>query len=102
MGIDGFRSGWDSGTRRLTIEKVVMDLSLEQLVLGVLGGSMGLVVLLAVVSRYLHLRAETNLVRQRVVCRLCGHAEVREESGALPRCGICGALNVRRGNGKLG
>jgi predicted Zn-ribbon and HTH transcriptional regulator len=79
-----------------------MTLNLNEFVLAVVFGSLILVAVVSVISRFLHLRAELRLARSRMVCRICGSVFVSEHSGKLCQCPSCDKPNFRRGNGKLG
>lgn len=79
-----------------------MSLSLNEFVLIVLSASLLLTAGFSVVSRLLHLRAESRLVRARIVCRICGNVFVSGHTGNLCHCPACDKPNLRRGNGKLG
>ena len=79
-----------------------MDLTLNELVLGVIFGSIFLVAGISLFSRFLHWKAERQLERMRTVCRLCGHVFIDDHESNLSHCGACGALNRSKGNGKLG
>jgi hypothetical protein len=79
-----------------------MSLNLNEFVLVVLSGSLLLVAGVSVLSRLLHFRAESRLVRARTVCRICGNVFVSEHSGNISHCPACDQPNLRRGNGKLG
>lgn len=79
-----------------------MKLSLEELVNAVVFGSFFLIILMSLISRLLHFRAERRLAHVRHVCRLCGHVFAESEIARLSHCPSCDALNLHRGNGKLG
>lgn len=79
-----------------------MDLSLDGLVTLVVFGSLGVVVFVTLVSRFLHKKAEAALVRQRRTCRLCGHIYLSSNASKVEHCVSCDALNLQRKNGKLG
>jgi rRNA maturation endonuclease Nob1 len=79
-----------------------MELTLNELVLGVIFGSLVLVSGISLLSRMLHWKTEQRLARTRTVCRLCGHIFISGHEANLNHCEACGALNRRRGNGKLG
>jgi hypothetical protein len=79
-----------------------MQLSLNEFVLAVVFGSLLLVAGVSVLSRLLHLRAETRITGARTFCRICGNVFVSEHSGKICQCPSCDKPNLRRGNGKLG
>lgn len=72
------------------------------MVTAVVLGSFLLIVLLSLVSRLLHHRAEKRLVGTRHVCRLCGQVFTERDPAHLSHCPSCDALNLQKGNGKLG
>ncbi len=75
---------------------------MNQLVMGVLLGSLLLIVCVSVVSRFLHYKSERNLVKPRCECRLCGNVYTDAGGGKVNHCPACNAANLTRGNGKLG
>lgn len=79
-----------------------MELNLNEFVLVVVFGSLLLVAGVALLSRFLHLRAETRLAQARTVCRICGNVFVSGHFGKLCHCPSCDKPNLRRSNGKLG
>lgn len=79
-----------------------MKLSLGEMVTAVVFGSFFLIILMSLVSRLLHRKAERRLHRMRHVCRLCGHVFVERNTVSLSHCPSCDALNLHKGNGKLG
>lgn len=79
-----------------------MKLSLEEMVSAVVFGSFILIAVMSLVSRLLHRRAEIRLGRSRNVCRLCGHVFIDPNAGLISHCPSCDALNLHKGNGKLG
>jgi predicted Zn-ribbon and HTH transcriptional regulator len=80
-----------------------MDLSLNEFVLVVVSGSMLLTVTVSVLSRFLHARAESRLLRARAVCRLCGNVFLSEHAGGkICHCPACDKPNLVRRNGRLG
>lgn len=79
-----------------------MDLNLNEFVLVVLAGSLLLTAAVSVLSRLLHVKAESRLSRARAVCRICGHVFVFPHSVKISRCPACDKPNLRRGNGRLG
>ncbi len=79
-----------------------MELTLNEMVLGVIFASLVFIGGISVVSRTLHWKAERRLDRMRTVCRLCGHVFISGHEGNLNHCDVCDALNRRKGNGKLG
>lgn len=79
-----------------------MDLTLNELVTGVVFGSILMVAGISFISRFQHWKTERRLERMRTVCRLCGHVFISGHEGNLIHCEGCDALNRREGNGKLG
>lgn len=79
-----------------------MSLNLNEFVLLIVSASLFVVSGVAVLSRFLHLRAENRLVRARTACRSCGDVFVSEYSGSIYHCPTCDQPNLRRRNGKLG
>jgi hypothetical protein len=79
-----------------------MDLTLTDSVLAVLLVAACLMVTFALVSRFLHARAERRSLASRVICRLCLHAF--EETGHvhLVDCPVCGAANEKGRSRRLG
>ncbi len=79
-----------------------MKLSLEEMVSTVVFGSFLLIILMSLVSRFLHHRAESRLGRMRHICRVCGNVFAERDAVQLSHCPSCDALNLHKGNGKLG
>lgn len=79
-----------------------MSLTLNEMVLWVIFGSMGLIAFVSVSSRFLHHRVEARLLRQKIVCRLCGRVFQEPIAGKTSECRHCGKLNLQGRNGKLG
>lgn len=79
-----------------------MILTLNDLVVWIVIGSFFLICVFSLVSRFLHIRKERAIVRERTICRLCGHVYRNEDALELSHCELCGALNRRTRNGKLG
>ncbi len=79
-----------------------MVLTLNELVLGVLAVSFLMICGFAMLSRFLQYRKEKMLERERTECRLCGYVYRSDTHEDLSVCGLCGGVNRRRGNGKLG
>lgn len=79
-----------------------MELTLTEFVVLTLLASGGLIVVFTVISRTLHLRAETRALGRRIVCRLCLHAfEDAGHQKTVP-CPHCGAANERGRSRRLG
>lgn len=72
-----------------------MELSLNELVVAVVLGSMGLVLLFAMISRSHRSQARASALARTVVCRLCLHAYRQEDGATLSECPQCGARNER-------
>ena len=79
-----------------------MDLTLAEFVRLALGGSLGLVLLAALLSRFFHDRCERQALARRVICRLCLHAFEDSSQGATVQCPACGAMTERGGRRSLG
>ena len=79
-----------------------MTIGLNELVLIVLFGSLGVIAFVSVFSRFLHHRAEAKLLKQAIVCRLCGRVFQETRAGRLSECVHCGKPNLQARNGKLG
>ena len=79
-----------------------MDLSLADFVLFVVFGACVLVVFFTLVSRTLHVRAETRSLAHRVICRLCLHAFQDTGHGRVVQCPNCGAANEKGRSLRLG
>ncbi len=72
-----------------------MELTLSDLVVAVVMGSMGLVVLFSLISRGHRLQARASASARTVVCRLCLHAYQQQDRSSVSECPECGALNER-------
>ena len=72
-----------------------MELSLTNLVVALVFGSMGLVVFFAFISSGYRHRGRAKSHANTVVCRLCLHAYQVEDSGLVSECPKCGARNER-------
>ena len=79
-----------------------MELSLNEFVLLIIFGSLIVVAFASAISRFLHHRREFRVVSVRITCRLCGNVFISAHSGKLCHCSSCDALNLHKGNGKLG
>lgn len=75
-----------------------MELTLNELVIGLVGGPMLLVLLFAFISRGHRLGARARMSARIVVCRLCLHAYQEAGRDPLSVCPKCGARN-QRGSG---
>jgi len=69
-----------------------MELTITDFVLWVLGTSSGLMLVCALLSRYLHARTEHRGLNRRVICRLCLHAFEDSSRDQTATCPACGAL----------
>lgn len=80
----------------------MIELSLGELAVRVIGGSMGIVLLLVASERRRSTRRERRAVRDRVICRLC--LAVFEASSRDPEqiCPECGGATDRKGPRPLG
>lgn len=72
-----------------------MDLTLTDLVVAVVFGSMGLVLLLSLISRSHRQQSRARTGSRTVVCRLCLHAYQHRGGERLSECPECGARNER-------
>lgn len=72
-----------------------MELTLADFVLFCIAGSCTGVVVLSLVSRSLHSRAERRSLARRVICRLCLHAFEHEGPDRSMPCPHCGAVNEK-------
>ena len=79
-----------------------MDLTLTDFVLFVVVGTAVLMIAFAVISRFLHARAERRSLAGRVICRLCLHAFEDEGHVHLVNCPVCGAVNEKGRSRRLG
>lgn len=73
-----------------------MELSLNELVIGLVAGSMLLVLLFAFISRGHRLGGLSRATARMVVCRLCLHTYEQQDRSAVSECPMCGARNQRR------
>lgn len=72
-----------------------MELTLTDLVMAVVMGSMLLVLLFSFISRSHRLQARASASSRTVVCRLCLHAYQHQGKETLTDCPECGARNER-------
>ena len=72
-----------------------MEFTLNQLVVTVVLGSMGLIVFFSFISRSHRLRGSAKASAQTVVCRLCLQAYQQRDRRPLSECPQCGARNER-------
>ena len=72
-----------------------MDLTLTDLVVAVVFGSMGLVLVFAIISSAYRRQSRARAVLRTVVCRLCLHAYQEPERGQISECPQCGARNEK-------
>ena len=72
-----------------------MELSLTNLVVAVVFGSMGLVVFFAFISSGYRRRGRAKSCASTVVCRICLHAYQVEDADRVSECPKCGARNER-------
>lgn len=70
-----------------------MELTLSDLVVAMVLGSMGLVVLFCAISRSHRQQSCASVSSRTVVCRLCLHAYQAQGREALSECPQCGARN---------
>lgn len=79
-----------------------MDLSLNDLVTGIVAGAFALVAVFTAISRILRARGERHSLAHRVVCRLCLHAFEDPGHGRIVDCPACHAATPRGGARPLG
>jgi len=79
-----------------------MDLTIDQFVLTILFGAIGLVVFLTVISRLQHRRVERRSLANRVICRLCLHTFEDTTHVGTVACPLCGAINEKGRSRRLG
>lgn len=72
-----------------------MDLTLTDLVVAVVFGSMGLVLVFAMISSTHRRQSRSRGVSRTVVCRLCLHAYQLQDRSRITECPECGARNER-------
>ena len=72
-----------------------MELTLSDLVVAVVMGSMGLVLLFSLISRSHRLQGRASAAARTVVCRLCLNAYQHEDRSRISDCPACGARNER-------
>jgi len=80
----------------------MIELTLTELVVGVLGISMGLIAFFTWLSRGDARRRERIALRQRVICRLCLHVFEDHGTSKLVDCPACGSKNERGRDQRLG
>lgn len=76
-----------------------MELTLNELVTGLVAGSMLLVLLFAFISRGHRLGGRARVSARIVICRLCLHAYQQSGREPLSDCPKCGARNQRGHHG---
>jgi len=79
-----------------------MELTLTEFVRLALGGSLALVLLTALLSRFFHARGERQALARRVICRLCLHAFEDSSHGPTVECPACQATTERGHRRNLG
>ncbi|HEX5789798.1 MAG TPA: hypothetical protein VFY13_01540 [Luteolibacter sp.] len=79
-----------------------MELNLTELVVLMVGVSMGAVLIFSMISRTHRLAARASALSKLVICRLCLHAYENPERHKLIECPRCGALNQRGASRRLG
>ena len=72
-----------------------MELTLNDLVVAVVFGSMFIVLLFSFISRTHRLQAKASASAKTVVCRLCLYAYQQKDKAKLSECPECGARNER-------
>jgi hypothetical protein len=78
-----------------------MELTITDCVMWALAGSSGLVLVCAMISRYLHARSEHRSLARRVICRLCLYAFEDSSRDRNVKCPACGALTEKGTRGGL-
>lgn len=79
-----------------------MELTLTELVLALVAGSMLMVLAFMAVSKFTRVGLEARSAARRVICRLCLHAFENPEKKPLVNCPHCGAANEKGRSRKLG
>lgn len=79
-----------------------MELTLADFVFYVVLGTFALVPIIAIISSYLHNRAEKRAQANRVICRLCLHAFEDISHVRTVDCPTCGATNEKGRSRRLG
>ncbi|KAB2641965.1 MAG: hypothetical protein DVB25_00125 [Verrucomicrobia bacterium] len=79
-----------------------MELTLIEFVRLALAGSLTLVLLSALISRFFHARSKRQAMARRVICRLCLHAFEDSSHGSTVVCPACGATTARGRHRSLG
>lgn len=79
-----------------------MELTLAEFVCLMLGGSLLLVLLATLLSRYAHARSEYQALTRRVICRLCLHAFEDSSHSRTVECPACRAATERGRRRTLG
>lgn len=79
-----------------------MDLTLTELVLSLLVGSMVMVLIFTSISKLTRMSMEARSAARRVICRLCLHAFENPEKKSPVNCPHCGAANEKGRNRSLG
>lgn len=79
-----------------------MELTLNELVVGAVLGSMSLVLLFSFISRGHRLQARMRVKSRVIICRLCLHAFQAAGSEQIVKCPQCGAANQKGRNRSLG
>jgi len=79
-----------------------MELSLTEFVRLALGGSLALVLLAALLSRFFHARTERQALARRVICRLCLHAFEDSSHSSTVECPACHAITEKGRRRSLG
>lgn len=77
----------------------MIELTLEELAVAVIGASLAFVVAAWWISGWTNANARRRGVRRRVVCRLCRHVFEDRGNERVVACPQCGAGNERRRRG---
>ena len=72
-----------------------METTLADFVFAVVLGSGLFVILVSLVSAFLHRQSERQSLRRRVICRLCLHVYQDSGESGLSECPSCHAVNER-------
>ncbi len=79
-----------------------MELTLADFVLAAVLGSFLFVAVVAVISRFQHIREERRAIANRTVCRLCLFAFEDTSHVRTVHCPACGAINEKGRSRRLG
>ena len=80
----------------------MIEITLSEMAVGVIGATMGFVLLLVATEGRRAARRERQATRDRVVCRLCLAVFEASSRDAEQTCPECGAATDRKGSRPLG